>query len=403
MASIAEILIGQADQTIKSTGQQTSLSDSISKGVQNYAQIANIALEKEKLVLLKQKAAKEQEDVSSAKMEKFVEALSKGANYQGPARTNYYQKWLPKYRDSLGLTQDFPDDSLKFATATPENLSRIQTLVANVQSGKMSRQDAIATLNNPTQFADVPPDVIESTYKEFDEAAKTNIQAQAQTAQRLQSAAQFQQGQTAQELQALDARGVQLNDRVQKDIGKVADARKELKTTIKQFADYRSAVAAGKPANSTAAAQGFFKAAKAAQGAGVLTDKDLENLTGQRGLLDRGEEFFRSWIVGGYADKKLKMMEDAIKYGMKQADTQIKTKAAAIEPLFDSARSPGEREALRRASGIDVYLNEVQPEKKAPAANVEQAQALYDKYKNDPEKKKILLEKARAAGIKIKE
>lgn len=406
MASISEILIGQADQAIKSTGQQTSLADSIGKGVDMYSKVAQIALQKEQLEQAKQKAMKDQEDLQGAKTEKFLDAITKGMNYQGQARSKYFKQHLPRYRDALGLTQDFPDDTLEFVTATPDNLARLQTLVAKVQdpNSGMDRAQAIQLLQDKTAFADVPPEIIESTYKELDKAAETKIQAQSQIAQRAQSAAQFQQGQTAQELQALDARGIQLNDRVQKDIGKVADARKELKTTTKQFADYRANVAAGKPANSTAAAQGFFKAAKAAQGAGVLTDKDLENLTGQRGLLDRGEEFFRSWVVGGYSDKKLKMMEDAIKYGLKQADTQIKVKAKAIEPLFDSARSPGEREALRKASGIDVYLSEVEPEKKAPPAagpDTKAIQALYDRA--TPEQKKLVLEKAKAAGIKIKE
>ncbi len=202
MASIADMLVQQAGTPIESPN--VNYGANLAQGLETGA---NIAFKAEQLAQQKQELETKKAQHEDLKYDKFIDALQKGANYQGSARTNYYQKWLPRYRDSLGLTDAFPDESLQFATATPENLARLETLKADVQSGKLSRAQAIGVMNDPTSFADVPPDIKETAYKDLQEDAKTAINAEAQRQQMYAQESRFQREQRATGDQALRDQG----------------------------------------------------------------------------------------------------------------------------------------------------------------------------------------------------
>lgn len=411
MASIAEILIGQAGEAGR-LKQEGDLGQSLARGFQIGSELA---LKQEQLAAQKAKVMQEKEQLAGAKMEKFVDALQKGANYQGSARTNYYQKWLPKYRDSLGLTQDFPDDSLKFATSTPENLSRIQTLVAKVQSGEMSRQDAILTLNNPTQFADVPPDVVESAYKELDDAAKTAIGAQAQRDALMASNNRFQQSEARQgeqfdankkealgkEVLKLDIPNMQTSvNRVEKVIPGGLDKWKG--QPIPGVGGYEAKLPIGQLTPEGKRVRQEIQRignsyVKLMTGSGGST-QEMNRILGSAGLDQAIGEGggITTLFTGTRSDRDVVEGLRAMKQALESQKTILKNTYG--DQIYNTVVPSGTGKAV--ATETKAAVSE---EKKAVDSVLAGAQALYEKYKGDPAKKKRILEEAKAKGLKIKE
>lgn len=176
MAALWEMLVGAAiDSTDPSKGP---------KFAESWARGAQLAQQKEDLQLKRQQLELQKKQVEGAKMDKMVEAIQKGANYEGQARTNYYNKWLPTYRDSLGLTEAFPNDTLKHITADDSQLARFNTIVAQVRDPNSGVTEAmgIALINDRVKFGEIPPEVREDFTNKLAEAAKTNINAKAQMA-----------------------------------------------------------------------------------------------------------------------------------------------------------------------------------------------------------------------------
>jgi len=111
-------------------------------------QIAGIAAQREQLEMAKQQ-------MEEAKLTKFVDALDKGKTFKGVARSNYYKKFMPRMRDSLGLTDKFPDEALEFMTADEENLNRVAMLAAQVQEGTLTGTRALEIAHDPVKFAQI--------------------------------------------------------------------------------------------------------------------------------------------------------------------------------------------------------------------------------------------------------
>lgn len=172
MADFASII---AQSALQSTSPQNApdLAGSFAKGAQ-------LAQARQQMDLQRAQLEKEKATVATAKLDKFVEAVQAGKDQKGSARSNYYGKILPKYRDALGLTDTFSDESLQFITATPENLARLNTVIAEVRAGRITEAQGIALANDPTQFAGIAPEITEDVYGDLAEAAKTRINAQAQ-------------------------------------------------------------------------------------------------------------------------------------------------------------------------------------------------------------------------------
>jgi len=175
MPSFAEMMYQSGTQSAQNQG--SGLADSVTKGAQ-------LALQKEQNDLAAVKLAQDKKALGTAKYEKFVEALDKGVKYEGAAKTNYYTKILPQYRDALGLTDAFPDQTIDFTTKTPQNIARLQTIIARTRDPKdpLTEAEAIALINDPVAFADVTPEFRTEATQDLAKAATTKINAKAQMA-----------------------------------------------------------------------------------------------------------------------------------------------------------------------------------------------------------------------------
>lgn len=174
MATLAEMMAGAALESSDPT--------KFNNTTQAFASGAQIAQKAEELQQSKMQIEQKKQDLQSAKYEKFVEAMQKGNTLKGQARSNYYNKVLPKYRDSMGLTEDFPDESLQFNTSTPEMYARTETLINQTMQGKVSPEEAIQKFNDPVYMVGVNPtyEETEAFYENVRDAEKTRLQTQAQ-------------------------------------------------------------------------------------------------------------------------------------------------------------------------------------------------------------------------------
>ena len=172
---IADTLIGVQQNTNQSLkADPNALTNGLEQG-------AKLALQAQTLQENKVKLQQKSQEVQSAKLDTFVSAVQKGGSLKGAARSNYYNKVMPSYRDALGLTDTFSNESLSFITSSPETLSRADTVVADVRSGKITEQQGIALLNDPVGLMGVRP-----TYEEAEalreEVGKAGESALARTA-----------------------------------------------------------------------------------------------------------------------------------------------------------------------------------------------------------------------------
>lgn len=204
MASLAEMLVAQSGQKID-FNQGADYAGNLRAGLQTGAEIAQRAEQmRAQRAQLEQKKA----ELEGAKMDKFLEAFQKGANYTGTAQKKYFEQVLPRYRDSLGLNGLIADDELKFVTATPENRARIATLVDDVRNGRRSVEEVTGIIKDPVSFADVPQEFLEATYKEVGEAGKQRAEniAQERNTQITAAAAMGRQVQGQQEAGNVEVR-----------------------------------------------------------------------------------------------------------------------------------------------------------------------------------------------------
>lgn len=171
MASFAEMIYGTAEKSI-----DKSTDGIVEAGMQG----AELALKQEQLMQQKAQLQQKKAELENAKIEKFVNAIQAGANYKGQAKTNYYNKAMPIYRDSLGLTEQFPDDTIKMIAADDLTMAKFNALASKVRRSELSAAGAIAMLNNPVDFANVPPEVKEDLYDQLGDAEKVAVQAESQ-------------------------------------------------------------------------------------------------------------------------------------------------------------------------------------------------------------------------------
>lgn len=192
-------MIGQAALT-STQPQQLDIAGSLQRG-------ATLAIQKEQLEMEKVKIQQAKQAAQGAAHEKLMNAIQKIPNFKGAARSNYVKN-LKAYRDALGLTNDFNDNSLDFITASDENIARAQVIKARVldPDDPLTLQDGVAILNDPTQFADVPPEYKEAMYEELYDAAKSNLNFQGQRENRMAAQIRHDETMTAAEQRAFGAR-----------------------------------------------------------------------------------------------------------------------------------------------------------------------------------------------------
>lgn len=228
MARLSEIML-QAQLEATDPNKAQDWSQPFRQGVQLAQQAQQVQMEREQLEMKKQQA-------QELKLQKFAEAVEAGQKYAGKAQSNYYNKFLPQYKNALGLQDMISDDALGFAMATPENQAKFHSLIADVREGRMTAQDAIAVASDPVKFADVTPTML----SQIGEAQKTylgNAAQMARTQYTAQAASQrareedLRAGQvqvardTGKEFAAWEGGG---KARAEKNIGLLEDAVKKL-------------------------------------------------------------------------------------------------------------------------------------------------------------------------------
>jgi len=139
-----------------------------------YKDGAQLALERERLALLRSKTQKDKKMLESTKVEKFLNASYKADKLKGQARKNYGTH-LKRYRDSLNLTDKFPDETLEFVTASPENILRMKGLEARVKNGDITEEQGLAIIQDPTQFVDLTPEFLDESVANLAKAGSEQL------------------------------------------------------------------------------------------------------------------------------------------------------------------------------------------------------------------------------------
>lgn len=145
MADVADQLMQQGFESAKGTVQR----EAASAVVDLASRVQTVRNQRAQLEELKAQ-------MEQAKLSKFVDALEKGKAFEGAARNNYYRKFMPRLRDSLGLTEQFPDDALQFMTADGGNINRMSYIIGKVRRGEMTSDEALSFFNDPVKAATLP-------------------------------------------------------------------------------------------------------------------------------------------------------------------------------------------------------------------------------------------------------
>lgn len=149
MATIAERLLGIASESIQQNAPD--IAGGMTKGIE-------LAQQAEQINMQRQKLEQDKQTLQMTRIDKFVGAIQNAYKFKDPRdRKAYTTTFLPKYRDQLGLTEVFPDETLQFGLGSDENYGRTATVVNMVANRQLSHEDAIAIFNDPQRFAEITP------------------------------------------------------------------------------------------------------------------------------------------------------------------------------------------------------------------------------------------------------
>lgn len=149
MATLAETFVGNVLQENAATRDPNAGS--------GFAQGAAIAQKAEELQIQRQQLEQKSQEFQQTKMAKFAEAVEVGQKYTGKAQQNYYNKFLPQYKKSLGLDDMISDDAIAFNGADEDMIRRQAHLISLVNKGKVTMGEAVATYHDPQKMAALFP------------------------------------------------------------------------------------------------------------------------------------------------------------------------------------------------------------------------------------------------------
>lgn len=142
MASIAEQLIGSAQEGIKEQGQASS-------------EMIQIAQRAEQHQLNKQKFEQQQQNLQSAKLNKFMNNIVQGAAMKNKKAQNlFFNKILPAQHQAQGLEKLIPLDIVKSFAGDPETAVKVAKIQAKLREGTMTEAEAIETLADPLKLSE---------------------------------------------------------------------------------------------------------------------------------------------------------------------------------------------------------------------------------------------------------
>lgn len=147
MPDFAAMLYGGAQKSAENFGQGAM--QSFQQGNQDANAAAGLAIQQEHLNMQTEQMKMQMQQLQTAKTEKLYDFMKGASNIQNAGDRSNYLKNVIGYRNAMGLPADPAfDDSIK-RLGTDENQQRLATIQLDVESGKMTAQDAIDLATNP--------------------------------------------------------------------------------------------------------------------------------------------------------------------------------------------------------------------------------------------------------------
>lgn len=144
MASLAEMIYGTAQDTVKNAG--AGVAQSLHQGAQ-------LALQREQLEQQKQQLQTQQQHLQLAKVDKAMDWFEKAqAMPEGAMKKAFINNYIPNGINALGLSDAFHPDSLKFAQADPALMAYVRN---EVQENRMNPSDLYQAMGDPDKMASI--------------------------------------------------------------------------------------------------------------------------------------------------------------------------------------------------------------------------------------------------------
>lgn len=147
MATISEMLVGSA---LQHASDAPDISGSIQQGAALGQHIAAVQAQRAQMEQAKQAAY-------VAKIEKFSSLYETAEKLPPAAQTNFINNIIPKTRDALGLTKEFPDQTLNVLNKTPEVVAYLK---GKVEAGELTLPDLVSHMQDPQWIADHVPEAL---------------------------------------------------------------------------------------------------------------------------------------------------------------------------------------------------------------------------------------------------
>jgi len=205
--------MGIADMLVQSGLQSSQQAPDITGNLQ---QGAALGLHIQQIQQQRAELEQKQAEHKQALLENFNNSVAKVHEFKDASSRSQYVKFLKSQNQQLGL--GVPDASLDFAFASPENIARVGTLQTMVGEGKLTGEQAMSVLSDPSKFSElVPKDKYQgpswdgANLKDVDiqtasdEIAKASAQHQANEAQKQRAGSYQTQANTRIDEQAAQA------------------------------------------------------------------------------------------------------------------------------------------------------------------------------------------------------
>jgi len=267
---------------------------------------------------------------------------------------------LGAMRDSLGLTDKFPDKTLNFITADDENINRFSGVRAAMVGGRLGTEEGIGIANNPDKFAEFSGQPASAWQAPSDEEMELLLKA-----------GEFGRSQQTQVLKT-QMTGDAAMGRQQYDTSVKAKEAADAKIGV----DYSKFITAGGMANAEEKLRKLEEAAK------KLEDGKIK--TGTGGLsIATGVPFVEAKKILSRTHPELKALMDDVEgaVNLKQALDSAFSDAAAAQVMsraFDANLSP-----KQNAAKIRSVINELRSDIKIKMGEFDRVKLLSPEMRSE--------------------
>lgn len=349
MASLAETLV---------TGTMKSISENTPDLGKALIQGAQLAQKQQEIETQRQQIEVAKKQAQDAKLMKFAQAFQTGAKIESPKSQNeYFKNFLPKLRDGMGLQEVFPDDAIRFASSSPENLSRFGKLLGMLGSGDITMPQAIDAFQDPSKYAQIfpgeehvqiePEPLTQEQLTQLAQAQRSQVAAQAQ-------AQRFQTTQDIKATQRFTDYTKQLNQKVTQAFKPVEDSKLAIRNAYDSLIKVQNDISTGKKPSSidfNSASRGLAKAFNS----GAMSDKDVGDFRNLTGIDNITIDTINKWFTGDVNPKSVKALLNIATRSARNLDKKSNSLVDSFSTQFSTPEFAGQEEAIRRQSGIDAY------------------------------------------------